>query len=141
MVMVVFVVGAVVILYVCSVVAPLFYPASPMYTPLLPQLQTVARRTRHSMHALSQLCARCVRFVCRSLLDAQRHPLLFGALEDYSRPPPSASTSDRRSVEDAYIFKHHAVLESVARTGRLFTVDENPRALGWGAEVASIVAD
>lgn len=34
-----------------------------------------------------------------------------------------------------------AVLESVARTGRLFTVEENPRALGWGAEIASIVAD
>ncbi|MFI7610931.1 alpha-ketoacid dehydrogenase subunit beta [Nonomuraea terrae] len=34
-----------------------------------------------------------------------------------------------------------AILESVARTGRLFTVEENPRALGWGAEVASIVGD
>ena len=34
-----------------------------------------------------------------------------------------------------------AVLESVGRTGRLFTVEENPRALGWGAEITSIVAD
>jgi pyruvate dehydrogenase E1 component beta subunit len=34
-----------------------------------------------------------------------------------------------------------AVLQSVGRTGRLFTVEENPRALGWGAEVASIVSD
>ena len=34
-----------------------------------------------------------------------------------------------------------AVLESVGRTGRLFTVEENPRALGWGAEIASIVSD
>jgi pyruvate dehydrogenase E1 component beta subunit len=34
-----------------------------------------------------------------------------------------------------------AVLQSVGRTGRLFTVEENPRALGWGAEVASIVGD
>jgi pyruvate dehydrogenase E1 component beta subunit len=33
------------------------------------------------------------------------------------------------------------VLESVAATSRLFTVEENPRACGWGAEVASIVAD
>lgn len=33
-----------------------------------------------------------------------------------------------------------AVLDSVARTGRLFTVEENPRLLGWGAELASIVA-
>jgi pyruvate/2-oxoglutarate/acetoin dehydrogenase E1 component len=29
----------------------------------------------------------------------------------------------------------------VAATSRLFTVEENPRACGWGAEVASIVAD
>ncbi len=34
-----------------------------------------------------------------------------------------------------------AVIESVTRSGRLFTVEENPRVLGWGAEVASIVAD
>ena len=33
------------------------------------------------------------------------------------------------------------VLASVSATGRLFTVEENPRACGWGAEVASIVAD
>jgi len=34
-----------------------------------------------------------------------------------------------------------AILESVARTGRLFTVEENPRLLGWGAEMAAIVSD
>lgn len=33
------------------------------------------------------------------------------------------------------------ILDSVGRTGRLFTVEENPRALGWGAEIASIVSD
>ena len=33
------------------------------------------------------------------------------------------------------------VLESVAKTSRLFTVEENPRLLGWGAEIVSIVAD
>ncbi len=33
------------------------------------------------------------------------------------------------------------VLASVAKTGRLFTVEENPRLCGWGAEIASIVAD
>jgi len=32
------------------------------------------------------------------------------------------------------------ILASVAKTGRLFTVEENPRLLGWGAEIASIVA-
>jgi pyruvate dehydrogenase E1 component beta subunit len=33
------------------------------------------------------------------------------------------------------------ILASVAKTGRLFTVEENPRLLGWGAEIASIVSD
>jgi len=33
------------------------------------------------------------------------------------------------------------VATSVARTGRLFTVEENPRLCGWGAEVASIVVE
>jgi len=34
-----------------------------------------------------------------------------------------------------------SVLRSVEKTSRLFTVEENPRALGWGAEIVSIVAD
>ena len=33
------------------------------------------------------------------------------------------------------------ILASVAKTNRLFTVEENPRLCGWGAEIASIVAD
>jgi len=33
------------------------------------------------------------------------------------------------------------ILSEVSRTGRLVTVEENPRLCGWGAEVASIVAD
>jgi acetoin:2,6-dichlorophenolindophenol oxidoreductase subunit beta len=33
------------------------------------------------------------------------------------------------------------ILASIARTGRLYTVEENPRLCGWGAEIASIVAD
>jgi pyruvate dehydrogenase E1 component beta subunit len=32
------------------------------------------------------------------------------------------------------------VLQHVSRTGRLFTVEENPRLCGWGAELVSIVA-
>ena len=35
----------------------------------------------------------------------------------------------------------HTILDSVARTSRLFTVEENPRLLGWGAQIAAIVAD
>jgi acetoin:2,6-dichlorophenolindophenol oxidoreductase subunit beta len=33
------------------------------------------------------------------------------------------------------------ILSSVARTHRLFTVEENPRLCGWGAELVSIIAD
>jgi pyruvate dehydrogenase E1 component beta subunit len=33
------------------------------------------------------------------------------------------------------------MLESVARTNRVFTVEENPRLCGWGAEIVSIIAD
>jgi len=33
------------------------------------------------------------------------------------------------------------ILASVGKTARLFTVEENPRLCGWGAEVASIVAE
>jgi pyruvate dehydrogenase E1 component beta subunit len=33
------------------------------------------------------------------------------------------------------------ILDSVSKTGRLFTVEENPRLCGWGAEVVSIVGE
>src|ERR1019366_3484838 len=33
------------------------------------------------------------------------------------------------------------ILGSVAKTHRLFTVEENPRLCGWGAEIVSVVAD
>ena len=33
------------------------------------------------------------------------------------------------------------LLASVAKTSKLFTVEENPRLCGWGAEIASIVAE
>jgi acetoin:2,6-dichlorophenolindophenol oxidoreductase subunit beta len=34
-----------------------------------------------------------------------------------------------------------AILASVAKTSRLFTIEENPRVGGWGAEIVSLVAD
>ena len=34
-----------------------------------------------------------------------------------------------------------AILGSVAKTSRLFTIEENPRVGGWGAEIVSLVAD
>ena len=33
------------------------------------------------------------------------------------------------------------ILGSVGKTGRLFTVEENPRLCGWGAEIVSIAAE
>ena len=33
------------------------------------------------------------------------------------------------------------ILSAVAETGRVFTVEENPRLCGWGAEVVSIIAE
>jgi acetoin:2,6-dichlorophenolindophenol oxidoreductase subunit beta len=33
------------------------------------------------------------------------------------------------------------ILASIKKTSRVFTVEENPRLCGWGAEVASIIAD
>jgi pyruvate dehydrogenase E1 component beta subunit len=33
------------------------------------------------------------------------------------------------------------ILEEVGKTGRMFTVEENPRLCGWGAEIVSIVAE
>jgi pyruvate dehydrogenase E1 component beta subunit len=33
------------------------------------------------------------------------------------------------------------IADSVASTGRAFTIEENPRLCGWGAEIASIIAD
>ncbi|MGI9257667.1 MAG: alpha-ketoacid dehydrogenase subunit beta [Gammaproteobacteria bacterium] len=33
------------------------------------------------------------------------------------------------------------ILEEVAKTGRLVTVEENPRLCGWGAEISSIVSE
>jgi pyruvate dehydrogenase E1 component beta subunit len=33
------------------------------------------------------------------------------------------------------------ISKSVSKTGRLFTVEENPRLCGWGAEIVSIVVD
>ena len=33
------------------------------------------------------------------------------------------------------------ILGSIARTHRAFTIEENPRVLGWGAEIMSIIAD
>jgi pyruvate dehydrogenase E1 component beta subunit len=50
----------------------------------------------------------------------------------------SAEVIDLRSLVP---LDTRTVLESVSRTKRFVTVEENPRLCGWGAEVASIVAE
>jgi pyruvate dehydrogenase E1 component beta subunit len=50
----------------------------------------------------------------------------------------SAEVIDLRSLVPLDVA---TILESVGRTSRLFTVEENPRLCGWGAEIASIVVD
>jgi pyruvate dehydrogenase E1 component beta subunit len=50
----------------------------------------------------------------------------------------SAEVLDLRSLVPLDV---DAILASVEKTSRLFTVEENPRLGGWGAEIASIVVD
>ena len=51
---------------------------------------------------------------------------------------PSIEVIDLRSLVPLDVA---AVLASVEKTTRLFTVEENPRLCGWGAEVVSIIAE
>jgi pyruvate dehydrogenase E1 component beta subunit len=50
----------------------------------------------------------------------------------------SATVIDLRSLVP---LDTKTILEEVGKTGRLVTVEENPRLCGWGAEIASIVAE
>jgi pyruvate/2-oxoglutarate/acetoin dehydrogenase E1 component len=50
----------------------------------------------------------------------------------------SATVVDVRSLVP---LDTQTILAEVARTGRMVTVEENPRLCGWGAEIASIVAE
>lgn len=50
----------------------------------------------------------------------------------------SATVIDVRSLVP---LDTQTILSEVAKTGRLVTVEENPRLCGWGAEIASIIAD
>ena len=50
----------------------------------------------------------------------------------------SATVVDVRSLVP---LDTQTILTEVAKTGRLVTVEENPRLCGWGAEIASIVAE
>lgn len=65
-------------------------------------------------------------------------PRALAAAERLAEEGIAATVIDLRSLVPLDMA---TVLSSVAATGRLFTVEENPQACGWGAEVASIAAD
>ncbi|HEX9576793.1 MAG TPA: transketolase C-terminal domain-containing protein, partial [Myxococcales bacterium] len=50
----------------------------------------------------------------------------------------SATVIDLRSLVP---LDTRTLLAETKKTGRLYTVEENPRLCGWGAEIASIVAE
>jgi acetoin:2,6-dichlorophenolindophenol oxidoreductase subunit beta len=65
-------------------------------------------------------------------------PKALAAAEVLAGDGVSAEVIDVRSLVPLDV---PAILNSVGRTSRLVTVEENPRLCGWGAEVASIVAE
>jgi acetoin:2,6-dichlorophenolindophenol oxidoreductase subunit beta len=65
-------------------------------------------------------------------------PRALEAAEKLEQDGISAEVIDIRSLVP---LDTRALLTSVEKTGRLFTVEENPRLCGWGAELVSIVAE
>jgi pyruvate dehydrogenase E1 component beta subunit len=65
-------------------------------------------------------------------------PKALDAAEQLAGAGISAEVIDLRSLVPLDTQK---LLESVAKTGRLVTVEENPRLCGWGAEISSIVSE
>jgi len=65
-------------------------------------------------------------------------PRALEAAERLAQDGISAEVIDVRSLVP---LDTRTLLGSVARTGRFFTVEENPRLCGWGAELVSIVSE
>ena len=63
------------------------------------------------------------------------------ALEAAGRLADEGVAADVIDVRSLVPLDVRAIANSVERTGHLVTVEENPRLCGWGAEIASIVAD
>ncbi len=63
------------------------------------------------------------------------------ALEAAARLADGGISAEVIDVRSLVPLDTRTILESVSRTGHLFTVEENPRLCGWGAEVASIAAE
>lgn len=65
-------------------------------------------------------------------------PRALAAAEDLARRGVEATVVDLRCLVP---LDTRTLLAACSRTGRVFTVEENPRLCGWGAEVASIVME
>ncbi len=63
------------------------------------------------------------------------------ALEAAARLEDQGISAEVIDVRTLVPLDTQAILGSVTKTSRLFTVEENPRLCGWGAEIASIVSD
>jgi pyruvate dehydrogenase E1 component beta subunit len=65
-------------------------------------------------------------------------PKAIEAAERLSHEDIDAEVIDVRSLVP---LDTRTILDSVSKTSRLVTVEENPRLCGWGAEISSIVAE
>ena len=65
-------------------------------------------------------------------------PRALEAAEELASRGISCTVVDVRSLVP---LDTQTILREVSATGRLFTIEENPRLCGWGGELASIVAD
>ncbi|TYB40120.1 alpha-ketoacid dehydrogenase subunit beta [Actinomadura chibensis] len=65
-------------------------------------------------------------------------PRALTAAEELAREGVEATVVDVRSLVP---LDTTTILDAFSATGRLFTVEENPRLCGWGAELVSIVAE
>ena len=75
---------------------------------------------------------------CTILALAAMVPRALEAAEQLAREGIHATVIDVRSLVP---LDTQTILRETIATGRLYTVEENPRLCGWGAEIASIVAE
>ena len=71
-------------------------------------------------------------------LAAMTHRAMKAAEELHDKDGISVTVMDLRSLVP---LDTKTIFESVAETGHLFTVEENPRLCGWGAEIVSLVTE
>jgi acetoin:2,6-dichlorophenolindophenol oxidoreductase subunit beta len=75
---------------------------------------------------------------CTILALAAMVPKALKAADELAAAGINATVVDVRSLVP---LDTATILDAVARTGQLFTVEENPRLCGWGAEIVSVVVE